>query len=110
MEEGPPDTRAAASIVDRCPQMLLSCIVKGKLNIRRMLEFQKRSYEEFASAVADLLDTNSLLLKKEVLTSKNSMKNASTSNKKRRKEKHIMFTNPISGNRLLLVACRVSLW
>ncbi len=63
----------------------------------------------FASAVADLLDTNSLLLKKEVLTSKNLMKNASTSNKKLRKEKHIMFTNPITGDRLLLAAC-VSLW
>jgi hypothetical protein len=47
MEEGLPDTQAAASIVDRCPQMLLSCIVNGKLNIRRMLEFQQRSYDEF---------------------------------------------------------------
>ena len=63
MGDGLPDARtAAAAIVDRRAQTLSSCIVNGKLNLRRLLEFQKRSYEEFASVVADLLDTNSLLL------------------------------------------------
>jgi hypothetical protein len=113
MGDGLPDaqTAAAAAIVNHRPQTLLSCVVNGKLNIRRLFEFQKRSYEEFSSVVADLLDTDSPLLQEggaderdldeEVLAQQTN---------KRRKEKHvIMFSNPITGERLRLLP-RVSLW
>ena len=112
MGDGLPDARtAAAAIVDRRPQTLSSCIFNGKFNLRRLLEFQKRSYEEFASVVADLLDTNSLLLQEGGADEQDLDEGVpAQQTKKRRKEKHvIMFTNPITGERLRLLP-RVSLW
>ncbi len=49
--------------VDRRPQTLLSCIVNGKFDIRRVREFQKRSFEEVEGVVTELLCANSLLVR-----------------------------------------------
>ena len=104
--------------VDRHPQTLSSCIVNGKFDIRRLLEFQKRSYEEVEGVVTELLVGNSLLQQEEGDADEQEAHDETTTNggvreqrtKKRRKEKHvIMFTNPITGERLRLLPC-ISLW
>ena len=107
MGDGLPDaqTAAAAAIVNHRPQTLLSCVVNGKLNIRRLFEFQKRSYEEFSSVVADLLDTDSPLLQEGGADKQELDEEVpAQQTKKRRKEKHVnMFRNRITGKRVRLL-------
>jgi hypothetical protein len=122
VDDNLPEARPAAadyntsSAVDRRPQTFSSCIINGKLNIRRVREFQKRSYEEFSGVVTDLLFTNSLLLpeggadEQEHDETPTNRRVPAQQTKQRRKEKHvIMFTNPITGERLRLLP-RLSLW
>jgi hypothetical protein len=103
--------------VDHRPQTLSSCIVNGKLDIRRVREFQKRSYEEVEGVVTELLFAKSQFQQEGGAADEQEEHDETTNGgvrapqtKKRRKEKHvIMFTNPITGERLRLLP-RVSLW
>jgi hypothetical protein len=93
--------------VDNRPKIFSECLVNGRLNGQRYLQFKKRSHDESQQRLSELLFSKSSLLEEEAEESPSVLPPAT---KKKRKEKQVvMYTDRLTGDRRRLYPM-MSLW
>lgn len=109
------DHSTEAGAYDCRPRTLSECIVNRKLDIRRYIQFKKRSYEDLQMQVESLLFSTSLLQEGhhngelEEARDNSSSFTIMPAKKKRKERQFVMFTDPHTGLRCRLYPT-MSLW
>jgi hypothetical protein len=107
------DTVVQETGIDRHPKTFLECFIDGKLDTQRYLQYNKRSYEEDCTQIADLLFGKSLLQveydEQDADLYQQDVQQRHV-NKKRRKQKQVvMYTDTATGTRHRLLPT-MSIW